>query len=138
MSEFDSLAVDTDARRSGDDVTITLTVRLPEGTHIEPHEPPESFLIPTVLATDDLREARWTYPEPVTKELGYADMAVTVLEGTLEFTVTGTLATASEVVRGTFSFQPCVGGACLPPRTIAWEAPVGGASSYTVLRALAA
>jgi len=134
----DAITIYTDADRVGDVVTITIAVRLPESTHIEPHEPADPFLIPTVLSTDDLVEPRWTYPRPVVKELGFEGMTLTVLEGTVEFTVTGRLRDEVTMVEGKLSFQPCIGGACLPPRTIAWEAPVNGSTGYSVLGALAA
>ena len=138
MHDFDSLTLYTSAVRRGEDVTITITAELPAGTHIEPNTPADPLLIPTVLDTDDLVDPVWTYPAPVTKDLGFEDMKLEVLEGTVVFTVTGRVATETPRVSGTISFQPCIGGACLPPRTVEWEAPVEGSTGYSILGALAA
>lgn len=127
------------ARRTGDRVELTLTVMLPEGVHVEPHQPTEPSLIPTVLDVEDLDEVSITYPRPVVKDLGWNGVTLTVLEGTLTFVVTGRVPKAglSRLV-GTLTFQPCVGGACLPPRTVVWEAPLGGVVEYSLLHGLAA
>ncbi len=138
MHELRSITIYAASERHGDDVTVRLVVELPEGSHIEPHEPSDPFLIPTVLHTEDVLDPSWTYPTPVVKDLGFAGMALSVLEGTLEFVVTGRLVGHVDVVTGSFAFQPCIGGACLPPRTIEWQAPVDGAAGYSVLGALAA
>ncbi len=138
MPDLDSLTMYTSCRIDGEVATVSITVELPEGVHIEPHRPADPLLIPTVLDTTDLSDPEWTYPSPVTKDLGFEDMTLQVLEGTIEFTVTGRLATDGARVRGTIHFQPCIGGACLPPRTVEWDAPVDGATGYSVLGALAA
>lgn len=138
MPDFGSLTMYTSCQVDDEMATLSITIELPEGTHIEPHRPADPLLIPTVLDTPDLSDAEWAYPSPVTKDLGFEDMTLEVLEGTLEFTATGRLATSESRVRGTIRFQPCIGGACLAPRTVEWEAPVDGATGYSVLRALAA
>lgn len=138
MSEREAFVVRTQAVTSGDTVEVTLTVDLPPGVHIEPHQPPEPYLIPTVLDAEGLEEADVAYPSPVVKGLGWKDLTLTVLEGRITFLVRGRVQAGEDRVRGTLSYQPCVGGACLPPRTIRWEAPVHGSTAYSVLRAAAA
>ena len=50
---------------------------------------------------------------------------LTVLEGRLEFVVTGVLSTtAPGTVTGSLRYQRCIGGACLPPTTTAWSVSV--------------
>ena len=138
MSEREAFVVRTQAVMSGDTIEVTLTVDLPPGVHIEPHQPPEPYLIPTVLDVEGLEEVKVAYPSPVVKDLGWKDLTLTVLEGTITFLVQGRVQAGEDRVRGTFSYQPCVGGACLPPRTIRWESPVQGSTAYSVLRAAAA
>jgi hypothetical protein len=138
MSEREAFVVRTRGERAGDVVTVTLTVDLPPSVHIEPHEPPEPYLIPTVLEVEGLGDVEVEYPTPVVKDLGWKDAALTVLEGRITFRVRGRLDTDLDRVRGRLSYQPCVGGACLPPRTIGWESPVTGTTAYSVLGAVAA
>jgi hypothetical protein len=138
MSAREAFVVRTQAVMSGDTVALALTVDLPPGVHIEPHQPPEPYLIPTVLDVEGLEEVEVAYPSPVAKDLGWKDLTLTVLEGTITFVVHGRVRDGEGRVRGTLSYQPCVGGACLPPRTIRWESPVHGSTTYSVLRATAA
>lgn len=138
MSERDAFVVRTAAELSGDTVELIITVDLPPSVHVEPNQPPEPNLIPTVLDVEGLVDATVVYPVPVVKDLGWNDVTLTVLEGTLTFVVRGRVRGGTERVRGTLRYQPCVGGACLPPRTIAWESPVSGTTAYSVLRAAAA
>ena len=138
MSEREAFVVRTQAVMSGDTIEVTLTVDLPPGVHIEPHQPPEPYLIPTVLDVEGLEEVEVAYPSPVLKDLGWKDLTLTVLEGRITFLVHGRVQAGEDRIRGTLSYQPCVGGACLPPRTIRWESPVHGSTAYSVLRAASA
>lgn len=137
MSAREAMVVRTKATLLGDLVEVSLTVDLPEGAHIEPHRPTEPYLIPTVLDVDDLQDVSVEYPSPVVKDLGWNDLRLTVLEGRLTFRVRGRLKGGAERVVGTLSYQPCVGGACLPPRTVRWESPLTGTTAYSLLGALA-
>ena len=137
MSEREAFVVRTDAVPLGDAVRLTLTVELPPRTHIEPHRPAEPFLVPTMLFVDDLDDVNVDYPEPVVRELGWDGLTLTVLEGAVDFVVTARVPDSLRRIRGTLRYQPCVGGACLPPRTVPWEAPVTGGTAYSVLGALA-
>jgi hypothetical protein len=138
MSSHQALTIRADAEQSADLVRLTLTVDLPPGVHLEPHHPTEPYLIPTVLEVDGLRDVKVDYPTPTVKDLGWQDITLTVLEGTLKFVVTGRAHAGLECIRGTLHYQPCVGGACLPPRTTRWQSPVSGTTAYSVLQALAA
>lgn len=138
MSNRQALTIRADAEQSADLVRLTLTVDLPPGVHLEPHQPTEPYLIPTVLEVDGLHDVKVDYPTPTVKDLGWQDITLTVLEGTLQFVVTGRAHAGLEWITGTLHYQPCVGGACLPPRTTRWQSPVNGTTAYSVLHALAA
>jgi hypothetical protein len=138
MSEREAFVVRTDATLVGDKVELVLTVDLPTGVHIEPNQPAEPYLIPTVLAVEEVRDVTVEYPPPVIKELGWNGVTLSVLEGRLTFLILGRVRRGIRRVSGTLSYQPCVGGACLPPRTVRWEAPTSGTSHYSVLGALTA
>ena len=131
-----ALTIRAEAEQSGDLIRLTLTVDLPTGVHIEPHQPTEPYLIPTVLDVEGLSDVTVDYPVPTVKDLGWNGVTLTVLEGTLEFVVTGRVPAGTNRISGTLSYQPCIGGACLPPRTMRWESPVRGTTAYSVLRAL--
>jgi len=137
MSERDAIVIRTDAAPAGDATRVTLTVELPAGTHIEPHRPDDPYLVPTVLEVEDLDDVAVDYPEPVVRNLGWDGLTLTVLEGAVDFVVTARVPDSARRIRGTLRYQPCVGGACLPPRTVPWEAPVAGGTAYSVLGALA-
>ena len=122
MSELGSIALDAVARRRGRTAEVVVTAEIPPGTHIESHRPPEPSLIPTVVEVDGLADAVVDYPEPVRKDLGISDVALQVYEGTVRFAIQGKAEPGVDVVRGVVSYQPCVGGACLPPRSASWEA----------------
>lgn len=137
MSRQEALTIRTESEQTGDLVQLTLTVDLPPGVHIEPHQPTDPYLIPTVLDVDGLSDVTVQYPPPTIKALGWNDATLTVLEGTVEFTVTGRVPADTNWISGTLHYQPCVGGACLPPRTTRWQSPARGSTAYSVLHALA-
>jgi len=138
MREREAFVVRTEADRAGDAVRVILTVELPEGVHIEPHVPTEPTLIPTVLEVAGLTRVAVEYPEPVVKDLDWRGLTLIVLEGSLRFVVSGRAHPGGDDMTGTLRFQPCIGGACLPPRTVALQAPLTGSSVYSVLDALTA
>lgn len=138
MREREAFVVRTEADRAGDDVRVILTVELPQGVHIEPHVPAEPNLIPTVLEVGGLTDVTVEYPKPVVKDLDWRGLTLTVLEGSVRFVVSGRAAPGCDELTGTLHFQPCIGGACLPPRTVAVQAPLTGSSVYSVLDALTA
>lgn len=138
MPEHEAFHVSTTSVRTGDEIRLVLTVTLPDGVHVEPHEPTDPYLVPTVLTVDGLRDVAIDYPAPVVRDLGWKGATLTVLEGSLEFVVTGRVASGATRLHGQLAYQPCVGGACLPPRTVRWEAPSAGVTEYSVIDALAA
>jgi hypothetical protein len=137
MRERDALHVRVASSRSGERATVRLTTVLPPGVHIEPHQPAEPNLIPTVVETDGLADLRVTYPPPSRRSLGWNDVELQVLDGEVTFELEGVPTGADGWLSGTLRFQPCIGGACLPPRTVEWTALLDGEIEYTVLDALA-
>lgn len=127
MSEPGAITLDAQARRRGSRAEVTVTARIPSDTHIESHAPAEPNLIPTVVEVEGLEKAAVHYPAPVRKDLGIPDRSLSVYEGTVRFVIRGETAPGVEVVRGAVNYQPCVGGACLPPRGMTWEAKLSEA-----------
>jgi uncharacterized protein len=121
MDDLVTFAVDSQVHVTADVATIVLTVDVPDGAHIEPHQPADPFLIPTVVTVGGLDDVTVDYPAPVEKDLGWHDTVLSILEGRLEFTVKGQIPPHTSVVSGGISYQPCLGGACLPPRTALWS-----------------
>ena len=138
MREDEALMVRTETDRAGDDIRVVLTVELPQGVHIEPHEPAEPNLIPTVLEIAGLTDVTVEYPEPVVTDLGWRGLTLTVLQGSVRFVVSGRAHPGGDGMTGSLRYQPCIGGACLPPRTVVVQAPLTGTSAYALLGALTA
>lgn len=122
MSEPGNVPLEAAGRRHGPSAEVVVTAKIPPNTHIEPHRPADPLLIPTVVEVEGLEDPIVDYPEPVRKELGFSDAALEVYEGTVRFRIRGEAPAGVEVVRGAVSYQPCVGGACLPPRGSHFEA----------------
>lgn len=118
--------IDVEARAYGNagKVELTLDLYIPEGTHLEAHEPPDPFLIPTEVDFDGLEVIAVSYPEPTEKDLGLGGPALQVYEGTVSITARGRTDETVEFASGTVRYQPCVGGACLPPREQEWRTPI--------------
>lgn len=121
MDELVALTVDPVINVTGDRAHIVLHVEIPDNVHIEPHLPADPFLIPTVVTVNGLEDVEIVYPDPVLKDLGWNDTALSILEGAVKFTVTGRIPSGTTSVAGGLSYQPCLGGACLPPRTAVWS-----------------
>lgn len=112
---------------------LVVEATMPEGGHIEAHEPPEPWLIPTVL--DVLADSRLfpcpvRYPEPEVRTFEWSPVALRVLAGTARFEVpfkVSNHALSGELpVTARLRYQLCVDGACLPPaeQTVAATASV--------------
>ena len=133
----DSLMVWTRAGRIGDLISITVTLDLPEGTHIEPDAASDSFFTPTVMTVEGLADASISYPTPVSMALPHVDLSVPVLRGPVDFTILATAPDSDGDIEGTITFQPCIDGRALAPRTIRWVASTVSTTGYAVLGALA-
>lgn len=121
MTDPGTIGVEASAWRDARTVEVTLRLDIPEGAHIEAHEPPEPFLIPTVAEFAGLEVTRVCYPEPVQKDLGLPGPPLLVYQGGVSITAVGTADVNLQIAQGTIRYQPCVGGACLPPREQTWQ-----------------
>ncbi len=96
---------------------------MPEGGHIEAHEPPEPFLIPTVLRfeglPDDLEVGPPRYPAPVERTLAWSPAVLRVYRGTVRFEAEVRVLPRARPGRRTLtaelSYQACTETVCLPP-----------------------
>ncbi|MDP8928158.1 MAG: hypothetical protein M3O70_06170 [Actinomycetota bacterium] len=124
MGDPGTISVEASARRYADKVELTLWLHIPDGAHVEAHEPPDPALIPTVVEFTDLEARSVSYPEPVEKDLGLPGPPLLVYEGSISVTAEGRADETLQIARGTIRYQPCVGGACLPPREQTWQVPI--------------
>ncbi|GAB4325352.1 MAG: hypothetical protein Kow0010_07760 [Dehalococcoidia bacterium] len=119
--------------RPGTTGCLVVEAAIPEGGHIEAHEPPEPFLIPTVLevAGDDaVAVGPVHYPRPSEIGFDWSPVTLRVLAGVVRFEVP--VSVAESALGGTVAltarlrYQACTQGACLPPneQTVTIEAPV--------------
>lgn len=124
MRDVPGIRVEASARRTADRVRIEVRLRIPDRVHVEPHEPPDPLLVPTVVTFDDLEVESASYPAPTEKDLGLPGPPLLVYEGTVTVTAEGHVGEELDVARGVVRYQPCVGGACLPPEEKPWRAPI--------------
>lgn len=126
MSEPGDIHVQATATSEGGLVEVEIRLLIPPGTHIEAHEPAFPLLIPTVVELEELEVTSVSYPEPVEKTFGLPGPPLLVYEGEVSIRARARAKQALRTARGTVRFQPCVGGACLPPRSKPWQARVEG------------
>lgn len=124
MGDPGTISVNALARRVAGKVKVTLWLHIPEGAHVEPHQPSEPTLIPTVVEFTDLEVSSVSYPQPVKKDLGLPGPPLIVYQGSIRITAEGRARETRRMLHGTIRYQPCVGGACLPPREQPWQASI--------------
>jgi thiol:disulfide interchange protein DsbD len=117
---------------------LALDVTLPEGWHVNAHDPDRDFLIPTTLNLEPpsgVRVSDIRYPEPVVRRLAFAEGApLRLYEGTFPIVVT-LEGPASGRLAGSLRYQACTDETCLPPRKEAVtfvldaESPAAGVGS---------
>ncbi len=122
MFEVGSISVTGHGTLAGNRAKIVLDIDIPENSHIEAHEPGEPFLIPTVVEVDDLHDVEVDYPPPRRKEIGIPGAELLVYDDHIQVEVRGRLIGGDHSIAGRIRYQPCVGGACLPPRSDNWSA----------------
>lgn len=128
MRDPGTIRVQASARRtSAEKIEVQLALDIPERVHIEPHEPPEPWLIPTVVDFGDIEVTHVSYPEPEEKDVGLPGGPMPVYHGRVTVTAEGRIDEHLQTVHGTIRYQPCVGGACLPPRTDSWKTSIESA-----------
>lgn len=98
---------------------LVVQAAIPDGGHIEPHEPPDSFLFPTVLniePTAGLHVGEVTYPTPSDIQLAWSPIALRVLTGRIQFEVPFAIEAGASpgprIVTANLRYQACIDGAC--------------------------
>ncbi len=115
--------VDARAALDAQGRTLTVTLRLAPGWHVNANKPLEDFFIPTELSVDGAAPASVSYPPAVRRSLGFHDKALALYEGTVALTASlGEKATAP--VRATLRLQACSDEICLEPETADLRVPV--------------
>lgn len=122
MGDLGFISVTGFGTRAGSRATIVLDIEIPQNSHIEAHEPAEPFLIPTVVEVDGLHEVEIDYPRPRQKDIGIPGAELLVYDDLIRVEVRGRPTGGGNTIAGRIRYQPCVGGACLPPRTENWTA----------------
>lgn len=120
MTDVGTITLRPTARMRDGHAEVLLRLEIPNNMHIEAHEPPEPFLIPTVAEVDGLTDVEAEYPVPRRKDIGLPGAELLVYVGRIDIRLRGRPTGPLETLHGRVTYQPCVGGACLPPRTDAW------------------
>lgn len=122
MADMGFISVTGLGTRAGYRASIVLDIDIPTNTHIEAHKPAEPTLIPTVVEVEGLHDVEIDYPTPRRKDIGIPGAELLVYDDRIQIEVRGRLAGEEHTIGGRIRYQPCVGGACLPPRTGQWNA----------------
>jgi len=108
--------------RPGERGRIVVEVTVPDGCHVESHEPSEPWLIPTVLRVDGppgvfVGEAE--YPPAEERTFGWSPVALRVYRGTFEVSapleVDRSSSPGGRVLRARVGYQGCTESICLMP-----------------------
>lgn len=124
MAEPGTVHVEPSARREDGTIRVTLRLHIPRDTHIQAYEPALPSLVPTEVDFRNLDPDRVSYPDPVEKDLRLPGPPLLVYENRVTIVAKGRADGGLRTVRGAVRYQPCVGGACLPPREVSWDARV--------------
>lgn len=101
-------AVRVESMVNGD--TLTVSVRVKDGWHINAHTPLEDYFIPTDLTIGETPLAVGDYPEPLVKPLAFNPKPLALYEGEIE--LTGTVTGKGVAV---LSLQACSDEICQQP-----------------------
>jgi hypothetical protein len=120
-----SAGVDADVDAGADGMAVVIDLKIQPGWHINAHEPLSEDLIPTTLEALD-ESSTWrlvdvTYPQPITKELGFQSEALALYEDNVRLT-----ARFEQTESSPFSpplsiklrLQACDEKVCLPPEHV--------------------
>jgi DsbC/DsbD-like thiol-disulfide interchange protein len=101
---------------------IVVTIDVPDGCHIQSHQPAEPFLIPTTLDLDGsagLALGPATYPVGDMERFDWTPVVLNVYRGAVEIVVPVRVEAGTNPGRRTVSgrvrYQGCTVNACLPP-----------------------
>ncbi|MBU2583073.1 MAG: DUF255 domain-containing protein [Alphaproteobacteria bacterium] len=113
-------AVRVAARRDSANRTVRVELDLAPGWHINSRTPSEEFLVPTILTADGREPAGITYPQAMTRKLGFHDTALQLYEGRVTIELPPPAAgvgSGDAPDRLTLSLQACSDSICLQPET---------------------
>jgi DsbC/DsbD-like thiol-disulfide interchange protein len=115
--------------RPGERGRLVVEVTVPEGCHVESHDPSEPWLIPTVLgveAPEGIAAGEVAYPESEERTFDWSPAVLRVYRGTFELSApvkVGLGASPGSVaVLARLSYQGCTESICLMPSEQAAEA----------------
>lgn len=113
---------DMDAYTPGSGARVAIEIVIPEGWHINAHEPLEDFLIATALrfsAPEGIRVLQVVYPEPEILTFSFSDEPMAVYEGRILLGVrvelANDLAPGNHVLSAVVEYQACDDRQCFPP-----------------------
>jgi hypothetical protein len=107
---------------SGKRARLLVEIEIPEGCHIEAHEPAEPFLVPTDLSFDPVEGVGIgpvEYPPAEEVRFDWSSVVLRVYRGTIRLQVPLELANGagagSRRIRGRLRYQGCTPSTCLMP-----------------------
>lgn len=114
-------AVRTEFRRLRQSGSVSVSITVADGWHINAHKPLEDHLIATNLRFSGAPGVSVTYPDPVIKSLSISDMPLALYEGHLEITANGVPDNDSgDAGRVTLQIQACSDEICLQPEELSF------------------
>lgn len=114
----------------GEVATVTVSVELREGFHVNSHTPAEPYLIPLRLTwkPGPAEPLEVLYPKPKLERFAFSAKPVSVLSGrfaiTTCFRIPTSAALGPTVLSGRLRYQACNDSACLPPGTAEVRVPL--------------
>lgn len=112
----------SDAAHPGGDFRAAVVTTVPEGLHINAHEPLEDYLIPTRLGfgvTDGLEVQEVAYPEAKAITLAFSTEPLAVYEGTVavgvSIKVSDDIELGAHTLKGSLHYQACTDQQCFAP-----------------------
>lgn len=108
--------------------TLEVEVQIPDGCHIEAHQPAEPFLIPTALhlgPAEGLDIGSVRYPVPGERRFDWSPVVLQVYSGTVrlqaDIRVAPSAQPGARTIHGKLGYQGCTPNACLPPNAQALD-----------------
>jgi uncharacterized protein YyaL (SSP411 family) len=124
----DHVRVSAKTRRGPDSTTVTVTLTIDAGYHVNANPASLDYLIPTTVHFAGLVPERVDYPQPVTFKPDFADEALDVYEGTP--TIVAVFPHGAfdgmTAIRATVTAQACNDRICLPPSDLPLSVPLTG------------
>lgn len=122
----------------GGEARLAVVVEIPDGWHINAHEPLDEFLIPTEITLDTpegFTVEGTVYPEPILETFDFAEEELAVYEHTA--TIGIVISVAEDTAPGEYSldstlrYQACTDTVCAPPKTVPFTATLTVAAPGT-------